>query len=88
MNLTVVYLGRLWQWEQALNKEMQSYVLPLTNKDDYGHTRELGEFSGFPNVATSLAGLDARHVNLLADFTGWQVTHNAAVFRRALGIPS
>ena len=84
VNVTWVYLGRVWKWEEQLSPAMQELVVPLRDADNLAHTRESGPFEGFPNYPSLPAGLNTQRANLLADLTGWVILNNGELFRESL----
>lgn len=95
-----VYNERVREWENALNTSKFEYrwldFLPvhLTLKDAIKKGNEAspwGPFKHFPNYRTmeedgvlDLVELSPRQVNLLADLSCWNVTHNKNVFEQML----
>eukprot|EP01041_Mallomonas_annulata_P001795 gene1795-3484_t len=82
--LTVVYLGRLPQWESLLPKDLQRLVIPLRNTSDnvdVSHTIRDGPFARFPHYETVAGGMNSERANLLANMVGWSVLQHADMFR-------
>lgn len=86
-NLTVVFLGRAGNWEQELPEELRVLVRPEKDGQpvkDYGMEIETGPFAHWPNYETTAGTYPASKANLLADFTGWGVLSEEALFLEAL----
>jgi len=80
VNITWMYLGRTFQWEQALSAEMKALVIPEENPDDPTSLRKTGPFIGFPNIPTFSLRVAPDLANLLSDLTGWIITQNFDLF--------
>ena len=82
-----MFLGRAGNWEQELPKELRVLVRPEKDGQpvkDYGMEIETGPFAHWPNYETTAGTYPASKANLLADFTGWGVLSEEALFREAL----
>jgi hypothetical protein len=87
-NLTVVFLGRAGKWEEELPAELRVLVRPEKDGQpvaDYGREIGTGPFAHWPNYETTAGTYPASKANLLADFAGWGVLSEEAIFREALG---
>ena len=81
VEVTFVYLGRIYSWEKQLSQEMKDLVVPKDNST--GDIKD-GPFRHFPHYATTGGLLNFEKSNLLADFTGWTILHNEEMFRKIL----
>jgi hypothetical protein len=81
VNLIIVYLGRLWRWDQKLPPEVRKLVVPSGNSNDLSQTINYGTFKGFPHYKTTPASLTSQQANLLADLTGWGILQHRQLFQ-------
>jgi hypothetical protein len=85
VEVTWVYMSRLFEWEARLSPEMQALVVPPGAAAlDASETIQDGPFRKFPHYPTSGGGVSPERANLLADLTGWTVRQNKEVFERML----
>jgi len=100
VNILWIYNDRVLKWENSLNESKFEYrwldFLPahLTLREAIEKGNEAspwGPFKHFPNYRTmeedgllDLVGLNPQQVNLLADLSCWNVTHNKDVFEKML----
>lgn len=89
VNILWFYLAsRVTQWENQLNEEMQSYLIPKDDPDNQAVFPKDGPFRDFPGYGTTLASENIKQANLLADLVGWIVYQNADLFREYMLITS
>lgn len=86
-NLTVIFLGRAGNWEQALPEDLRNLVRPEPDGEpvqDYGQEVKTGPFAHFPNYPTTAGIYPRAKANLLAEFTGWGVISERSILSEAL----
>mmetsp|Transcript_20874 Transcript_20874/g.35177 ORF Transcript_20874/g.35177 Transcript_20874/m.35177 type:complete len:563 (+) Transcript_20874:55-1743(+) len=84
--VTFVYLGRAFSWEDQLSPEMQALLVPSdpAAAADPSKTVDSGDFKTFPHYATTGGDINHKKANALADLTGWVVKKNADLFKSIL----
>jgi hypothetical protein len=82
VDITFVYLGRAFEWEARLNREMRTLLVPHDHTEDPSVDIDHGPFRKFPHYVTAGGGLDYARANVLADLCGWTITSNRDVFQR------
>ena len=83
VELTVVYLGRLKNWEAVLTPEMKTLLVPNDPDDEANLSVDIasGPFRKFPHYATAGGMINFERANALSDLTGWSVMQNSAFFQ-------
>ena len=81
--MTLIYLGRLKNWESQLSPEMVSLLVPSDPKDASNLAIDIdsGHYKNFPHYTTTIAIMEYDRANALADLTGWAVLQNAKLFQ-------
>eukprot|EP00940_MAST-03C_sp_MAST-3C-sp2_P000347 g347.t1 len=88
VNVTWSYLSRIRAWEDLLPEDMLDRLVPhaADARADPSQTVQSGEFKGFPNYATTVAGMSNEKASVLYNLAGWVMRENAALVRQALGL--
>ena len=86
VTLTVVYLGRSFEWEAALPEELKEVMVPEdpAAAADASETISKGPFKHFPHYATTGGEINAEKANALADLCGYVVLEHEDLLREVL----
>lgn len=84
VSVTIMYMSRAVNFENALPNETKALVKPANGSDEPTDLVQDGPFSGFPHYSTGLSSISFEPSNLLADFYGWTIKANEEIFRNAI----
>jgi hypothetical protein len=83
VQVTFVYLSRLFEWENQLPADMVELFVPADPQEaaDPSITIKSGPFLQFPNYPTISSGENYERGNALANMAGWTIRNNAELFK-------
>mmetsp|Transcript_13113 Transcript_13113/g.12707 ORF Transcript_13113/g.12707 Transcript_13113/m.12707 type:complete len:569 (-) Transcript_13113:163-1869(-) len=79
--ITFVYLGRLFNWEHRLPRDIKEMIVPPGNEGNMGEDIKDGPFNDFPHYQTLGGGMNYERSNLLANMVGWSILENKRLFQ-------
>jgi len=71
--LTVMYMGRVHQWEDRLPAALKPLLVPAERRDDLSHCVTDGPFKDFPHFPTTGGSLNYEKANIIANLMGWVI---------------
>ena len=84
VRLTIVYLGRAYNWEKLLPEKVAELVAPFRSTTRPADLPANGTFKSFPHIETARLHLTASVANKLTDLAWWVIVKNVETFRREL----
>jgi hypothetical protein len=84
VRVTIVYLGRVFEWERLLPSKVADRVVSNRSSKRSTDLPTNGTFTNFPHLEMSRLHLSSSVANMMADLAWWVVMKNSNVFRNEL----